>query len=81
MNAFYEQMHRDTKLAQLSIYFVHFTVFACPLSMPVLAALHLSVAACQVLPKGGRGLGFAPIRGPGMDLGRGLGCGSGRGLR
>ena len=59
-----------------------FLVLACPcLSLLVHAALHLRVGACWVLPKGGRGLGFAPIRGLGMGLGRWLGCGYGRGVR
>ena len=78
MNAFYEQLHRHTKIAQASI----FLVLACPcLSLLVHAALHLRAGACWVLPNGGRGLGFAPIRGLGMGLGRWLGCGFGRGVR
>ena len=80
MNAFYEQMHTHTKVAQFSICHVHFTAALCPLSLLVLAALNLWVGACRVLPKGGRGLGFAPIRGLGMGLGKWLGCGFGRGL-
>ena len=74
-------MHRHTKLAQFSIRSVHFTAFPCSLSLLVLAALHLRAGAGRVLPKGGRGLGFAPIRGLGMGLGRGLGWRFGRGLR
>ena len=81
MNAFYEQMHRHTKLAPFSICPFHFTTFLCPLSLLVLAALYLRAGACRVLPKGCRGLGFAPIRGLGMGLGRWLGCRFGRGLR
>ena len=77
MDAFYEQLHRHTKIAQASI----FLVLACPcLSLLVHAALHLRAGVCWVLPKGGRGLGFAPIRGLGMGLGRWLGCGFGRGV-
>ena len=81
MNAFYEQMHRHTKFAQFSICPVHFTVCLCPLSLLVLAALNLSAGACRVLPKGGRGLGFAAMRGLVRGLGRWLGCRLGRGLR
>ena len=82
MNAFYErvyeQLHRHTKIAQASI----FLVLACPcLSLLVYAALHLGAGACCVLPKGGRGPGFASIRGLAMGLGRWLGCGFGRGVR
>ena len=73
MNAFYEQMHMHTQIAQFSIYFVYFIVFPCPLSLLMLAALHLEAGACRVLQKGGRALGFKPIRGVGMGLGRGLG--------
>ena len=64
-----------------SVLYMYFTAFLCPLSLLVLAALNLRAGACRVLPKGGRGLGFAPIRGLGMGLGRWLGCGFGRGLR
>ena len=82
MNAFYErvyeQLHRHTKIARTSI----FLVLACPcLSLLVHAALHLRARACWVLPNGGRGLGFASIRGLGMSLGKWLGCGFGRGVR
>ena len=76
MNAVYEQVHRHTEVAQ----FVHLTAFLCPLSLLILAALNLRAGASRVLPKGARGLGFAPIRGLGMGLGRGLGWGFGRGL-
>ena len=81
MNAFYEQMHMHTTVAQFSICPVHFTAFLCPLSLLVHAALHLRAVACRVLPKGGRGLGFAPIRGLVIGLGRWLGCRFGRGVR
>ena len=74
-------MHRHTNIARFSICSVHFTPFLCPLSLLVLANLDLKAGACQVLPKGVRGLGFAPIRGLGMGLGRGLGSWFGRGLR
>ena len=60
MNTFYEQMHRHTKIAKFSIFSVHCTAFLCPLSLLVVAALNLRAGACRVLPKGGRGLGFAP---------------------
>ena len=67
MNTFYEQLHRNTKIAQASI----FLVLACPcLSWLVHAALHFRAGVCWVLPKGGRGLAFASIRGLGMDLGK-----------
>ena len=70
-------MNRCTGTQKASI----FPVLACPcLSLLVHAALHLGAGACQVLPKGGRGLGFAPIRGLRMGLGRWLGCGFGRGV-
>ena len=65
-------MHMHTKTAQFSIYCVHFIVFPCSLSLLVLAALHLRAGACWVLPKAGRGLGFAPIRGLGTGLGWGI---------
>ena len=72
MNAFYEHMHRHTKLAQFPMFPVHScTAFLCPLSLLVLAALNLRAGECRVPPKGGRGLGFAPIRGLSMGLGRG----------
>ena len=78
MDAFHEQLHRHTKIAQVAI----FLVLACPcLSLLVHATLHLKDGACRVLPKGGRGLGFSPIWGLGMGLGRWLGCGFGRGVR
>ena len=57
-----------------------FSAFPFPLSLLVLAALNLRAGACLVLPKGGRGLCFAPIRGLGMGLGRGLGEGFSRGF-
>ena len=74
-------MHRHTTIAQFSICPVHFAAFLCPLSLLVLAALNLRAEACWVLPKGGRSLGFTPIRGVGMGLGRWLGCGFGEELR
>ena len=81
MNAFYEQMHKGTKIAQFSIFPVHYRAFLCPLSLLVLPALNLRAGACRDLPKGGRGLVFAPIRGLVMGLGRWLGCRFGRGVR
>ena len=78
MNAFYEQMHKHTKIAQASIFLV------LALSLLVLACSFRPTpqyGACRVLPKGGRGLGFAPNRGLGMGLGRWLGCGLGPGVR
>ena len=81
MNAFYEQMHTHTKVAQFSIFPVHCTAFLCPLSLLVLAALNLRAGVYRVLPKVGRGLGFACIRGLVMGLGRWLGCRFGRGVR
>ena len=82
MNAFYErfceQLHRHTKIAQTSM----FRVLACPcLSLLVHAALHLRAGACRVLPKGGRGLRFAPIRGLGMGFGRWLAAAAAQGRR
>ena len=78
MNAFYERMHRHTKIAQASI----FALLACPcLSLLVHAARNLKAGASWVMPKGGRGLGFTPVRGLGMGLGRWLACGFGRGVR
>ena len=78
MNGFYVQMHKHTTIAQASI----FPVLVCPcLSLLVHAALHLRDGACRVLPKGGRGLGFAPIHGLGMGSGRWLGRAFGRGVR
>ena len=74
-------MHRHTKVAGFSICPVHFTAFLCRLSLLVIPALSLRAGACQVLPKWGRGLDFVPIWGPGMDLGRWLGCRFGRRLR
>ena len=41
---------------------------------------NLRARACRVLPKGGRGLSFAPIRGLVMGSGRWLGCRFGRGV-
>ena len=64
MNAFYERIHRHTKIVQFSIYFVHCIIVPCSLSLLVVASLHV--------PKGGCGLGLALIRGLGMGLGRGL---------
>ena len=81
MNAFYEQMHTHTKIAKFSIFRVHCTTFFCPLSLLVLAAMNPRAGACRVLPKGGPvGLGFAPIRGVVMYLGRWEGCWSGPGV-
>ena len=81
MNALYEQMHKHTKVAQFSICRVHFTPFLCPSSFLVLDSLNLKAGACRVLPKGGGGLGFGPIPGRVMGLGKWLGCRFGRELR
>ena len=80
-NAFYEHIHRHTGVSQFSIFLVICTTFFCPLSLLVFAALNLRARACRVLPKGGCGLGFAPIRGLIMCLGRWLGCWFGGGVR
>ena len=81
MNAFYEQMYKHTKITQFSIFLVHCTVFLCPLSLLVLAALNLKAEACRVRPKGGCGLRCAPIRGLVIGWGRWMGYQFGRGVR